>query len=134
MQDEQLERGAQALAAVIAGAVVAGRDARELTSQHGELAHQDVGDHPPLGLDQDLVEAALFAADLLPGLLQRAEPAIIDQDARYRIEPLVAGSAGDAGKARQPLTLGQDLFDDDVDSAAGCCPALLRHKRVHARP
>ena len=118
MQDEQFERGAQTFARVVAGGVVAGRDPREQPRQYGELARQDVGNHAPLGLDQNLVEAALIAARLAPRLLERAKTAIIDKHARDHVEPFVAGGARDAGKARQALAVGEDLFDDDIEPAA----------------
>src|SRR6266508_166365 len=73
MQDEQFECGAQTLARVVAGGVVPGRDARDETRQYGELTGQDVRDHPPLGLDQNLVEAAAITAQLAPRLLERAK-------------------------------------------------------------
>ena len=79
---------------------------------------QDVGDHPPLGFDQDLVEAAAVAARLAPRLIERTKAALVDEQARDHIEPFVAGGAGDAGKARQPLPVGEDLFDHHVEFAA----------------
>ena len=91
-----------------------GGDAREQARQHRELASEDISNHTALRLDQDFVEAALIPACLVPGAIEHREPALVEEHARDHIEPFVAGRAGHAGKARQPLPLGQNLFGDNV--------------------
>ena len=119
MQDEEFERGAKTLGGIVAGGVVTGGDAHKQTRQHRELARQDVGDHAALRLDENLVEAAVIPAHLAPGLVENGKTAIIDEHARDRIEPFIAGRAMDAGKTRQPLAVGEDLLDDHVEPAIG---------------
>ena len=94
-----------------------GRDAGEQTRQYGEFARQDSRDHPALGLDDDFIETARITAHLAPCALQDGQTTVIDKYARNHVEPFIAGGACDAGKAREALAIGKDLFGNQVKTA-----------------
>ena len=48
----------------------------------------------------------------------RSRPVALDQHARNDVEPFVAGGAGDAGKGRHRLAIGEDLLDHDIEWVA----------------
>ncbi len=89
MQHEQFKRCPQPIRAIITGAVVPGRDARQKTRQYCEFACQDIGNHAALGFDQYLMKAAMLCRKLAPGLIQRRKTAFVNQqtqsaDAKWR--------------------------------------------------
>ena len=61
---------------------------------------------------------AALAGEIAPGSLQPVEPVAIDQHARNDVEPFIAGGAGDAGKVRHRLAVGENLLDHDVERPA----------------
>src|SRR5262249_20789338 len=124
MQDEQLEGGTQAAARVVARAVMLGRDVCEEPQERCEFARQHVRDHLTLGLSQNVFEAACIAAGLVPNLLELVEAAPVHQDARDHIEPFVACGSVNAGELRQPLSVSQDLFDDNVEALLAMSASL----------
>ncbi len=115
MQDEQRERGTQALGGVVARAVVAGGNAHEQAPEHREFAIENVCNHPPLGVDENGIEAGLLAAHVAPSPCERGKSAVVEQEARDDVEPFVSCGAGDAGEARQTLPVAQDLFRHHVE-------------------
>ena len=60
--------------------VVAAGDPRQQARQHGELAGQQGLEHAALGLVQDRIELRRLVADLPPDLVERLEPAAVEQD------------------------------------------------------
>ena len=73
-------------------------------------------------------QIAPFAGEVAPGLLEPVESAAVDQHARNDVEPFVARGAGDAGKLRRRLAVGEDLLDDDVE---GRRQAVLAPQLAH---
>jgi hypothetical protein len=66
MQNEQLERGAQALGCIVACGVMTGGDPHEQTRQYGELARQNVSNHATFGFDEDNIKTSFIAAHIVP--------------------------------------------------------------------
>src|SRR5262249_321565 len=100
MQNEQLERGAQALGGIIACGVMTGGDPREQTRQYGELARQNVCKHTMPGVAENGVKTPLIAAHVVPGPRKRGESAIVEKKPGDDVEPFIACRAGNSSKAR----------------------------------
>ena len=115
VQDEQRKCVTQALGGVVARAVVAGGDAHEQAPEHREFAVENVCNHPPLGLDENGIEAGLLAAHVAPSPGEPGKSTMVEQEARKDVQPFVSCCAGDPGKARQALRVAQDLFRHDVE-------------------
>jgi hypothetical protein len=94
---------------------MAGGDAHEQAPEHREFAIENVCNHPPLGLDENGIEAALLAAHLAPSPREHGKSAAIEQEPGDEVEPFVPCGAGGAGKARQALPVTQDFFCHDVE-------------------
>ena len=94
---------------------MAGSNAHEQSRQHGKFAGQNVCNHAPLGVDENGIEAALIAAYVAPGPLQRSKAAIVKQKPRDEIESFVSRGSGNSGKARQPLPIGENLLGHHIE-------------------
>src|SRR5262245_35111121 len=122
MQNEQLKRSAQPLGGIVACSVMPGCDPCEQPRQYGEFARQNVGNHATFGFDEDSIKTAFIAAHVVPGSRQRGEPAIVEKEPRDDVEPFIARCACDSCKARQALSIGQNLFGYDVERWVLCGP------------
>jgi len=81
MQNEQLQRRAQAGCGVIARAIVTGGDAGEQARQRRELGCQDAFRDLTLGLLQYLLEGAAIVAHIAPKPIERRQPATVQEQA-----------------------------------------------------
>ena len=122
VEDEELERLAQAGFRKIARGIMTGGNPGEQAHQHGELARQHGLEHAPLGFLQHRLERRRRIAGLAPDIVEFAEPVRIEQHARDRIEPFIARCAADTRKAGQCLVLAEDFLDPQWEGLA--CRAL----------
>src|SRR5262249_16201186 len=118
MQNEQLERGAQALGGIVACGVMTGGDPREQARQYGEIARQNNCKHKTLGVDENSVKTAFLAPHVKPGPPKRGESAIVEKKPGDDVEPFIACRAGNSSKAREALSIGQNPFRRHVERCA----------------
>ena len=71
-------------------------------------------------------KSPLRRRDVAPQRVERVAAGLVDQHARDHVEPFVAGGAGNAGKRRQRLAVGQDFLDHDVERLARSPPRTSR--------
>ena len=102
---------------------MAGGDAAEQLHQHVELARHDRVEHAKLRAFQHRREILLRRRDLAPQRVELVAAGLIDQDARDRIQPFVAGGAGDARKRRHGFAVGENFLDHHIERLAALAAA-----------
>ena len=77
-------------------------------------------------------KSAALRRDLAPQRVELGAAAVVDQNARDRVEPFVAGGAGDAGKRRQALAVARGFSRPPRKTASAFAAADLADQLLQA--
>ena len=129
---------AEPVGGIVARAEMTGGDAAEQLHQHAEFARHDGVEHAVLGvLAAPLRNPACAGAISRHSASSLSRPAGSTSSARDGVEPFIAGGAGDAGKRRHRLAVGEDFLDHHVEwlarAAADAADQLLQAAGVLRR-